>query len=91
MMQIYNGTVPNVFEELFYSLEIWGVLGALAMVIVAWYITKKDRHLGVAVYIVMLFMTLYFYLPEGNTYLLQVFIMVFGGALVCIVPQFNKG
>ena len=80
----------NWFDELFYSTELWGYLGPLALVLIGAKLTKEDKNLGVLWYIVMLFMTLYFYLPSITTYPIQVFIMVFGGAITCIVPQLSR-
>ena len=80
----------NWFDELFYSTELWGYLGPLALVLVGAKLTKDDKNMGVLWYIVLLFMTAYFYLPDITTYYIQVFIMVFGGALTCIVPQLSR-
>ena len=80
----------NILEELFYSTELWGYLGPLALVIVAWYLTKKDKNLGLAIYIVFLFMVGVFYLPSITTYYMQVFILLFLGGVVCLVPQLSR-
>ena len=80
----------NWFDELFYSTELWGYLGPLALVLIGAKLTHEDKNLGLLWYIVMMFMTAYFYLPSITTYYIQVFIMLFGGAVTCIVPQLSR-
>ena len=80
----------NWFDELFYSVELWGYLGPLALVFIGAVITEKNKSYGVMWYIILMFMTLYFYLPDITTYYIQVFIMLLGGALTCIVPQMSR-
>ncbi len=80
----------NWFDELFYSVELWGYLGPLAMVLIGAKLTKEDKNIGAMWYIIMLFMTLYFYLPDITTYYIQVFIMILGGAITCIMPQLSR-
>jgi len=80
----------DLFTELFFANNPWGYLGALGLVFIGGKITQENKNLGVMWYIVMLFMTAYFYLPNITTYYIQVFIMLLGGALTCIVPQFSR-
>lgn len=80
----------NWFEELFYSVEIWGYFGPLAFVIFSAFLAKKDKNLGLAMYILMLFMVGTFYIQEITTYYIQVFILLFLGAAVCLPPQLDR-
>ncbi len=80
----------NWFDELFYSLEMWGWFGPLTLVIIGGFLTRKDKNLGLGMYIIMLLMAGMFYLPNLTVYYMQFFILVFLGAIVCIVPQLNR-
>jgi hypothetical protein len=80
----------DLLNELFLSTELWGLLGPLAIVLFGAKLTKEDKNLGVMWYIVILFMTLFTYLPDIVTYTVHTFIMLGGGALTCIVPQLSR-
>ena len=80
----------NILDELFYSVELWGYLGPLALVIIGGLLCKKDKNLGLAMYIIFLFMAGIFYLPLITTYYMQVFILIFLGAVTCLVPQLSR-
>ena len=80
---------PNWFEEIFYSKEVWGYLGPLLLVYVGYRITKEDKNLGLLWFIVMIFMSLY-YMEHIVDYSVHFFVMIFGGIITCVVPQFKR-
>ena len=80
----------NWFNELFYSVELWGWLGPLALVVIGGFLTNKDKNLGLGWYIILLMMAGTFYLTQITTYYMQVFILIFLGAVVCLGPQLNR-
>ena len=42
----------NIFEELFHSTELWGYFGPLGLVILGYFLTKKEKPLGIFMLIV---------------------------------------
>ena len=42
----------NWFDELFLSTEMWGYFGPLALVVIGWLLTKKEKPLGIFMIIV---------------------------------------
>lgn len=42
----------NIFEELFLSTEIWGYFGPIALITAGLLLTKKDRSLGVLMFLI---------------------------------------
>ncbi len=42
----------NYLQELFYSLEVWGYLGPVALVAITYYASRRDRILGIMMFLV---------------------------------------
>lgn len=81
----------NLLRELFYSLEVWGYLGPAAMVAAGYFITRRDRNLGVFWYVLIcLFAATYLQMFGAEPgYIWHILILVFGGLSVCIAPAFS--
>lgn len=70
----------NIFYELFLSLELWGYFGPLALVIIGYFLTKKERGLGIFFIIVdSLIIATYLGLVEATPqYWWHIFILILG-------------
>ena len=81
-------TAYDLLFELFLSTGIIGYLGPLAIVIIGFVVTKKDKTLGVLWFVVeCLFIAQYFALLEATPdYWWQIIILLLGGVLV-LIPQ----
>ena len=68
------------FIDFFLSTEMIGYIGPLALVFVGWWAVKKDKGLGIIVFMVQsLFIAQYFALVEATPdYWWQIFILMFG-------------
>ena len=66
--------------DFFLSTGMLGYIGPLAMVFVGWWAVKKDKGLGIIVFMVQsLFIAQYFALVEATPdYWWQIFILMFG-------------
>ena len=42
----------NIFEELFMSTEIWGYFGPLGLVVLGYFLIKREKPLGIFILIV---------------------------------------
>ena len=78
----------DLLFELFLSTGMTGYLGPLAIVIIGYFVTQKDKALGVLWFVVeCLFMAQYFALLEATPdYWWQIIILLLGGVLV-LIPQ----
>ena len=87
MIQFYE-----FLYDSFLGLGISGYLGPLALVIVGFVLTRKDRFLGVLWFIVeCLFIANYIALAETTpSYWWQIFILLLGGLFFCIFPLMNQ-
>ena len=81
-------TAYDLLFELFLSTGMIGYLGPLAIVIIGFVVTKKDKTLGVLWFVVeCLFIAKYFALLEATPdYWWQIIILLLGGVLV-LIPQ----
>ena len=81
-------TAYDLLFELFLSTGMIGYLGPLAIVIIGFVVTKKDKTLGVLWFVVeCLFIAQYFALLEATPdYWWQIIILLLGGVLV-LIPQ----
>ena len=81
----------NWFDELFYSLEIWGYFGVLALVIIGYLVIKKDKPLGIFFIIVdSLVIWHYLDLVEATPeYWWHIFILIFG-VISCVAQMTNR-
>lgn len=82
----------NIFNEVFLSLEMWGYLGPMALVVAGYILAKKDRGLGLIAFIVQcLFAAQYFALLEATPeYWWHIIIILVGGMLTCVVPLMDR-
>ena len=82
------GTVvaASMIHLLFFSTEMWGYLGPIAMVIVGYLVMTKDKNLGVVWFVVeCLIIAQYFALLEATPdYWWQIFILLIGGLSTAI-------
>jgi len=72
--------VGSMFFQLFFGLDMWGYLGPFALVIVGYFMVKKDKGLGVIAFIVeSLVIANYLTLvSETPAYWWHIFILIFG-------------
>ena len=90
---VAGGTIPtpqteSVFYQIFFSLEMWGYLGPIALVIGGYVVANKDKILGVLWFVVeCLFISQYLTLVEATPdYWWHIFILLIGGFLTCVFP-----
>ena len=85
MFQVDPFPPINWFEELFYSTELWGLLGPATLVTITYLATKKDKGLGLIWYLVSTLGAVLFYMPmalENAFFNWHIIFIVFGGFLV---------
>lgn len=82
----------NIFNELFLSTEMWGYLGPMLMVIVGYYLAKREAWLGVFWFIVeCLFVSVYLDLVDVTPqYWWNVMILLLGGLFSCVYPLVER-
>ena len=85
-------SAEDLLFELFLSTGITGYLGPLAIVIIGYMVTKKDKTLGVLWFVVeCLFMAQYFALLEATPdYWWQIIILMIGGIAGCVIPLMDR-
>lgn len=79
-------------EELFFSTDMWGLFGPMALIVAGFYLSKKNIALGMLMFFidcvaVSQYATM---LEETPSYYLQVFILIIGGLLTLIYPKFSR-
>ena len=81
----------NWFNELFLSTELWGYFGALALVIIGYTFTKKEKNLGIFFIIVdSLVIWEYLELVEATPdYWWQIIILILG-VIYCTTQLMNR-
>ena len=84
-------TANNVFQELFLSDNMWGYVGVIGLVIIGWFITNKEKTLGVFMIIVYsLLIAQYLTLISANPdYWWQVIILILG-VLQCTIQLIDR-
>ena len=82
----------NWFEEAFYSLEVWGLLGPVAVVILGYVATKKDKNLGKFYFVIIAVMVVMYFdkFDTDPAYIWHALILLFGGLITCIYPQWDS-
>lgn len=81
----------NWFDELFYSTEIWGYVGPLALVILGFVISAKNRVMGVFYYVILVIMVFTGYLNlDFVAHAWKVLIILVGGLAACLSPSANR-
>ena len=80
----------NIFEQLFHSIEMWGLFGPLALVVTGFFITQKEKGLGI-LFIIVDSIIVYQYLQIANyeLYLWHVIILILG-IIQCTFQLFSK-
>lgn len=82
----------NLFEELFLETTFWGYLGPMALVIIGYFLSKKERYLGVLWFIMeLLFIAQYMGMIDATPqYWWHIFILLFGGIFTCVFPFLDR-
>jgi hypothetical protein len=82
----------NWLSEIFLSLEMWGYLGPMALVVIGYYLSKTNVTLGVLWFIVeCLFVSRYFELVEATPdYWWHIILLLLGGLFTCIYPLIDR-
>lgn len=80
------------FIDLFLSTEMIGYIGPLALVVVGYYLVKKDKGLGVIAFIVQsLFIAQYLDLVGATPdYWWQIFILIFGMLFTVVFELWDR-
>ena len=81
----------NWFNELFLSTELWGYFGPLGLVVIGYLLTKKDKPLGIFMFIVdCLVISHYLTLVDATPdYWWHIFILLLG-VILCIVQMTKR-
>lgn len=81
----------NLFEELFLSTDMWGYFGPIALIAFGLFLTKKERSLGVLMFLLdCLCVYQYSLLLVGEpAYYWHMLILLFGGILT-LIPALMK-
>ena len=82
----------NWFSELFLSLDMWGYLGPIGLVIIGYALAEKDKTLGIFWFIVeCLFVAHYLDLVAATPqYWWHIFIILLGGLFTCVFPLITR-
>ena len=82
----------DLFYELFLSPEISSWFGPIGLVIVGYFVFKKDRILGVLFFVVeCLFIANYIELAATTPdYWWHIVILLFGGLFTCVLPLWDR-
>lgn len=79
----------NVFEQIFYSTEVWGYIGPVALVVFGYIVSKKDKALGGLYFATVCMLVSLAYFNKFMTtpaYIWHALIVLFGGLFTCIYP-----
>lgn len=84
--------IGSVFYQLFFSLDMWGILGPSGLVIGGYFASRKDVNLGIIWFMVeCLVVAQYLMLVTATpNYWWHVFIVLLGGLLTCVFPLWGK-
>ena len=82
----------NIFYDIFLSASMWSYLGPIALVIIGYFLVKKEVVLGVLWFIVeCLFIGQYMELVAAHPpYWWHIFILLFGGLATCVYPLWDR-
>ena len=82
----------SLFYELFFSLEMWGYLGPIGLVICGYVVANKERVLGILFFVVeCLFISHYLTLVEATPdYWWHTIIILFGGMLTIVYSLWDR-
>jgi hypothetical protein len=81
----------NWFNELFLSTEMWGYFGPLGLVIIGYLLIKKDKALGIFMFIVDCLVIAHYLSLVGATpaYWWHIFILLFG-VIQCTIQMIDR-
>ena len=81
----------NIFNELFLSTELWGYFGPLGLVIIGLLLIKKDKSLGIFMFIVdCLVISHYLSLVDATpAYWWHIFILLLG-VIQCSIQLIDR-
>lgn len=86
-----SGDWAELFNLLFYSPEMWGYLGVIAILFICYVIVDREPSYGILLYVLVLVMTWATYMTNAlfldNVW--KVLALVFGGLAVCIGKYFE--
>ncbi len=82
----------TIFYQLFLSMDMWGYLGPLALVIGGYFVAKKEKILGVLYFVVeCLFVVQYIALVSATPeYWWHILILLLGGLFTCVYPLWDR-
>ena len=82
----------SLLWNLFFSLEMWGYLGPIALVIGGYFVSQKDIYLGIIWFIVECLIVAQYLLLVTATpdYWWHIFLLLIGGMLTCVYPLWGK-
>ena len=83
---------PSILFLLFLDREMWGYLGPTALVIIGYFVAKKDRILGIF-WFVMECLVIGYYLALVSAipdYWWHIYILLFGGLFTCVYPLLDR-
>ena len=81
----------NIFNELFLSTELWGYFGPLALVVLGFMLVKKDKTLGLVMFIVdSLVISHYLGLVEATPNYWWHIIILLIGAISCTIQMIDR-
>ena len=84
-------TTINWFSELFLSTEIWGYFGPLGLVVIGYLLTKKDKSLGIFMFIVdCLVIAHYLSLLDATPDYWWHIIILLLGVISCIIQMVDR-
>ena len=82
----------NILEELFYSVELWGLFGPALLVTITYFATKEDHGVGLIWYLISTLAAIMFYFPmalENEFFFWHIIIIMFGGFLAFTLEYFK--
>ena len=81
----------NIFNELFLSTELWGYFGPLALVVLGFMLVKKDKTLGLVMFIVdSLVISHYLTLVDATPGYWWNIIILLIGAISCTIQMIDR-
>lgn len=85
-------TTVGILYQLFLSLNMWGYLGPIALVIGGYIVSQKDGNLGILWFIVECLVVAQYFLLVSATpdYWWHIFIILLGGLFTCVYPLWGK-
>jgi hypothetical protein len=82
----------EIFNDIFLSLEMYGYLGILGLIVGGYLVAKKNTFLGILWFIVeCLFIGHYLALVEATPdYWWHIYILLLGGLFTCVYPLWDR-